>query len=63
MPSDAALYECGICDCYHHWNFDGDCRDDNNRYASPEEYAVSVGVSVYEVEIRSMTERVAADGW
>jgi hypothetical protein len=26
-----ALYECGICSCYHPWNWDADCRDDANR--------------------------------
>jgi hypothetical protein len=55
------LYECGICDCYHPWSFDGDCRDDSNRYGSPEEYAEKMKVSPYEVEVRTMTERLAAD--
>ena len=25
------FYECGICNQYHPLNWDGDCRDDNNR--------------------------------
>lgn len=26
-------YRCGICDCYHPANWDGDCRDDSHRFA------------------------------
>lgn len=26
-------YECGCCSCYHPATWDGDCRDDANRYA------------------------------
>ena len=33
------LVECGCCSCYHPNTFWGDCRDDANRYASPEDYA------------------------
>ena len=55
------LYECGICDCYHPWSWDGDCRDDANRFGSPEEYAQKMGVSIYKVEVRSMDDRVATD--
>jgi hypothetical protein len=25
-------YDCGICGQIHPWNFDGDCRDDANRF-------------------------------
>ena len=28
------FYECGICSCYHPANWDGDCRDDANRFAT-----------------------------
>lgn len=55
------LYECGICSCYHPWNWDGDCRDNCNRWNSPEEYAEAIGVSANEIEVRSMDERVTAD--
>ncbi len=27
-------YECGICEHLHLWDWDGDCRDDANRFAS-----------------------------
>ena len=59
---DVILYECGICDCYHPWDWTGDCRDDANRYGSPEDYAAQHGVSVYYVEVRPMAERLKADG-
>jgi hypothetical protein len=26
-------YECGICGSFHPWNWDGDCRDDANRFS------------------------------
>lgn len=55
------LYECGICSCYHPWSWDGDCRDDNNRYSGPDEYAARYGVDEFDIEIRSMEERVQAD--
>lgn len=55
------LYECGICGSYHPWSFDGDCRDDANRYGSPEEYARKLHRSVYRIEVRSMDDRIAAD--
>lgn len=31
MNTPRKYYECGICDCIHPWNWDGDCRDDANR--------------------------------
>lgn len=36
-PDDRpAYYECGICGCYHPREWDGDCRDDENRFAPDE---------------------------
>ena len=58
---DLIIYECGICDCYHPWNWDGDCRDDSNRYSDPDEYAERNNLNIYAMEIRSMDGRVAAD--
>lgn len=55
------IYECGICDCYHPWNFDGDCRDDRNRFNSPEAYAKHLGIDEDDLIVRSMDERVNAD--
>ena len=57
--SQPIIYECGICGSYHPWYFSGDCRDDKNRIADPDEYSKQLGVP--DVEVRSMEERVAAD--
>jgi len=54
------IYECGICDCYHPWDWEGDCRDDANRFL-PEEYAEQIGVDEADLDIRTMEERIAAD--
>lgn len=32
-----AIKQCGSCNCYHPFGFSGDCRDDENRYAAPED--------------------------
>lgn len=55
------LYECDICGGVHPWNWSGDCRDDANRYADAEDYAEHNGVSVYDIEVRSMDDRAEAD--
>ncbi len=55
------LYECGICSCYHPWKWSGDCRDDANRYGSPEEYAEHYSLTSWDIEVRSMEDRLAAD--
>ncbi len=53
------IYECGICDCYHPWNWDGDCREDKNRFGSPSEYAEEQQIADTDVEVRSWEERNA----
>jgi hypothetical protein len=55
------IYECGICGEFHPWHFNGDCRDDENRFPTPEDYAESTGYSIWDVEVLSMEDRVAAD--
>ena len=55
------LYECGICDCCHPWDWDGYCREDANRYADAEDYVERNNLNVMEVEVRSMDDRIAAD--
>ncbi len=55
------LYECGICDCFHPWNWNGDCRDNENSYGSPEDYAERFSLDELTIEVRSMDERVDAD--
>jgi hypothetical protein len=55
------IYECGICDHYHPWDFKGDCRDDSNRYGSPEEYAERMKYNPDLVEVLSMQDRINED--
>jgi hypothetical protein len=58
---DFRLYECGICCCFHPWNWDGDCRDDANQYADPSIYAKQLGINESQIEILTMQERIDAD--
>jgi len=53
------IYECGICSCYHRWEFNGDCREDEGRILDPDEHAKKLGVS--DIEVRSWEDRCAAD--
>lgn len=55
------IYECGICGAYHPWDWDGDCREDVNRFGDPEEFAEKRGIAIDKVEVRSMDDRVEAD--
>ncbi len=55
------LYDCGVCSHYHEWTWNGDCRENGARFDSPEEYAQARGISVYDVEVMDMADRVAAD--
>lgn len=32
-PQPPQFYRCGCCGCFHPVNWDGDCRDDANRFA------------------------------
>lgn len=61
MINKHILYECGICGCYHPWTWEGDCRENANRFAGPEEYAELKHASLESIEVRSMEERVEAD--
>lgn len=55
------LYECGICDHLHPWSWDGDCRDDANRYGTAEEFAERHSVPVDTILVLDMCARFAAD--
>jgi hypothetical protein len=37
------LIECGGCGAYHPRGFNGDCREDFNRFAGPEDYILRHG--------------------
>lgn len=58
------LYECGICDCLHHWEFEGDCREDDERYGDTQDYRERNNLTVndWDIEVRSWEERTEADG-
>jgi hypothetical protein len=36
LPENQLLAFCQICEHYHPEDFEGDCRDDSNRFAKPE---------------------------
>ena len=55
------IYECGICDCYHPWDWSGDCRDNDNRF-SPDEYAFKMGIEESDFEICDWLDRLIEDG-
>ncbi len=61
MTVKAIIYECGICGHCHPWNWNGDCRDDDNRFQDYE-YAEHLGISESELDIRSWSDRCKADG-
>jgi hypothetical protein len=45
-----AFYECGICRCYHPVEFDGDCREDSQRFTAGELDELYGGTGWNEVE-------------
>ncbi len=55
------IYECGICENYHPWEWGGDCREDENRYAGVDVYAEKFSIDEWGIEVRDMAERLAAD--
>lgn len=62
MSTPITLYECTICNGLHPWNWSGDCRDNANRYTCVEEYAERNKLMSFTFKVRSMCERLAADG-
>lgn len=50
------LYDCGICNQFHPVGWDGDCRDDNNRYPDEEAYARKFGIPVEDVTVEDLEE-------
>lgn len=45
--SKPKFYRCGICDCYHAIDWDGDCREDAARF-TPDELDAKYGVLGWE---------------
>lgn len=56
------IYECGICGGLHKWDWNGDCREDTNRYAAAEDYMEREHVTEWDLCIRSWEERCEAHG-
>lgn len=55
MATGTIIYKCS-CGSYHPWNFDGDCRDDDNRYSSPEQYAEENDLDPDDIEVRAIDD-------
>jgi hypothetical protein len=55
------LYDCGICGELHPWEWAGDCREDDNRYAGEDVYAERHSVPIEQIEVWGWAERVSAD--
>ena len=53
MATGIVIYKCS-CGDYHPWGFDGDCRDDDNSYSSPEEYAEQNDLDLDDIEVRAI---------
>lgn len=60
MAKKPVFYLCEICGAHHPWNWNGDCRENNARY-SYEKLDKQFGCDGWEE--RSMSDRVAADGF
>ena len=60
-PEKNQVYECGICDSIHPWDWSGDCREDTNRFAGVDDYCKRKGISETAVEVMSWEDRQAAD--
>ena len=55
------LYDCDICGGTHEWGYNGDCRNNSERYVDAEDYAARRKVNIKDIEVRDMEERVEAD--
>lgn len=55
------IYECGICGSCHRWEFDGDCREDSERFGTSEDYAKQYNMQDQNVTVMSWQDRQDAD--
>ncbi len=55
------LYECGICSSLHRWEFDGDCREDSERFGDSSDYAKLYSIPDQNVSVLSWEDRENAD--
>ena len=44
------VYECGICECLHREQFDGDCRDDSERFDGHDDILERLHISDDDIE-------------
>lgn len=58
MTTKPRYYDCEICGGIHPWEFNGDCRDDANRFTAE---ALDTKHGQHDYELLPMDERVAAD--
>ena len=54
MSKAYQIYECGICGSYHAASWEGDCRENENRFADPEDFAKRRSLHLSAVEIVDM---------
>lgn len=57
---EAVYYQCGICGCLHPWEWNGDCRENANRFTL-DQLEDMYGDDYWHLDIRSMEERIIAD--
>lgn len=58
------VYECGICDCYHPWEWNGDCREDAARLidlpADAEIYSMEDRLDVWNLDVDTVKRIIDA---
>jgi hypothetical protein len=61
MKKRVILYECGICGCLHPWDWNGDCREDKNRYNDAEDYALRNNLDEMDIDVLAWEDRLRED--
>jgi len=52
LVSPVEIIECGCCGGLHRVEYDGDCRNNNERFFDPEDAETRLGVKVLELPMR-----------
>jgi hypothetical protein len=52
------LIECGCCGYWHEDTFHGDCRDNSERYESPEDYARRNRITTKDIRVTELNGQV-----
>lgn len=66
MPRETkphTLYRCGICECLHPWEWNGDCREDDYRYGDTQDYAEKHVVHERDIDVLGWGDRLEEDGY